>query len=550
MIGLLGYRVATPLAGLLAAGLWTFTPLLVEHSRYATADNFVTFFTLLGVFGALSGTLYDRDKWVTGSVAAMIFAIIFKYQAVFVLPLIFAVPLVRLLDRRDGARTRRIMWNAANNVAILGGFFVWLIVIFPALEATASPDWSAPTQRLSLPALDVLRQNLDTTLTPVWHDVIWPAALIGLVLLPLLRLQRRVSLFGLAVVLLAAIMWGFGVSLYGYQGFRQFISAGALLIVLCSAGIAAWALALAEVIHRRRGEAAVQPDQWSKASAVILGVVVLALSWSNIDASIANTRNHTLPDRRNDLAEYMDTSVPPGPYISNEDNHKTFNRDWGGYSGVNMFPLFEMASVTDRSLEEWRAEGVEYAIEPYYVYEEMQRTSEGQAYLDELLLLKAYPPSNNYRGPSMVVFRLYPMQYRDEVEAGPVDLVGYDIDRTEVEPGEALDFRLYWQAKSALGADYAVYNHLVPLDSREMVAQVDGSPLADLRRTTASWDDPAETIVSRPFTLIVGEDVPAGKYRLISGFYRLDTFERLINEDGEDFQLVTTIDVVKNNIAD
>lgn len=102
--GLLGYRVATPLAGLLAAGLWTFMPVIVEHSRYATADNFVTFFAMLGVFGALSGALYDRDKWVTGSVVAMIFAIAFKYQAIFILPLVLAVPLVRLLDRRDGAR--------------------------------------------------------------------------------------------------------------------------------------------------------------------------------------------------------------------------------------------------------------------------------------------------------------------------------------------------------------------------------------------------------------------------------------------------------------
>lgn len=544
IVGLLGYRVATPLAGLLAAGLWTFTPLVVEHSRYATADNFVTFFTLLGVFAALSGALYDRDKWVTGSVVAMIFAIMFKYQAMFVLPLVFAVPLVRLLDRRDGARTRRILRNGANNVAILGVFFFWLIVIFPALEATASPDWSAPTERLGLPTLDVLRENVDATLTPLWHRVIWPVGLLGLGILFHPKFRRQVSLLGLVVALIAAVMWIFGVSLYGYQYFRQFISAGALLTILCSAGLSGWGVALAHVIRwPSRAAASLNRRAWLSAAA--LCALMIALSWPNIEASVANAREHTLPDRRNDLAVYMDTSLPPGPYISDADNHKTFNRDWGGYAGENVFPYAATALVTDRPIDEWREQGVEYAIVPYYAYVDMQRSAEGRAYLDEMLLLKTYPPSSEYRGPAMAVFRLYPMQHRDETEAGPVDLIGYDIDRTEVAPGGTLTFTLYWQADAAPSAEYAIYNHLTPLDSREMVAQVDGPPLLDLRRTTASWDDPGETIISRPFTLTVGEDVPPGEYRLITGFYRLGTWERVVNADGEDFQLMTLIDVGK-----
>lgn len=541
--GLLGYRVATPLAGLLAAGLWTFMPVIVEHSRYATADNFVTFFAMLGVFGALSGALYDRDKWVTGSVVAMIFAIAFKYQAIFILPLVLAVPLVRLLDRRDGARARRILRNNVGNIAILGVFFFWLIVIFPALEATASPDWSAPTERLSLPTFDVLYENLKTTMTPLWHDVLWPLGLIGLIILLHPALRRHVSPFGLVALFVGAVMWEFGVSLYGYQGFRQFISAGVLMTVMMCAGLAAWGLAFGESIRQR--SAAVRPQQrLSLLGAAALTAVIITLSWPNIEASVANARNHTLPDRRNDLATYMDTSVPSGPYISDDENHKTFNRDWGGYPGANVFPFLGTALVTDRPLEEWREEGVEYAIVPYYIYEEMKYTPEGQAYLNEMLLLKAYPPSREYRGPSMVVFRLYPMDHRDEIDTGPVDLVGYDIDHTEVQPGETITFRLYWETDQAPSAEYAVYNHLVPMDSREMVAQVDGPPLHDLRRTTVLWTDPDETLISRPFTLTVGEGVPPGEYRLITGFYRLDTFERLINRDGDDFQLVTTIDVV------
>jgi hypothetical protein len=39
----------------------------------------------------------------------------------------------------------------------------------------------------------------------------------------------------------------------------------------------------------------------------------------------------------------------------------------------------------------------------------------------------------------------------------------------------------------------------------------------------------------------VGADVPSGEYRLITGFYRRDTWERLTAPNGDDFQLVTAI---------
>jgi len=63
-------------------------------------------------------------------------------------------------------------------------------------------------------------------------------------------------------------------------------------------------------------------------------------------------------------------------------------------------------------------------------------------------------------------------------------------------------------------------------------------------RPTHTWNDPGETLVSRPFTLTVGADVPPGQYRLITGFYRRDTWERLIDPNGDDFQLVTTVTVI------
>jgi hypothetical protein len=233
----------------------------------------------------------------------------------------------------------------------------------------------------------------------------------------------------------------------------------------------------------------------------------------------------------------------PGAYISDRDNHKTFNWSWGGYPGEHEFPYAARATVTDRPLEEWRADGVTYAIVAYHDYERLMRTATGQEVLDHMLLLKSYPPSEDFRGPSMVVFRLTPIEHAADGALGPVELVGYDIDRTAVAPGESITFTLYWQAAAALEAEYVVYNHLVPLDSREIAGQIDGPPLVTANRPTTEWDDPDEVLVSRPFTLAIDPAVPPGEYRLVTGFYRRDTGERLQAPSGDDFLVVTEIRV-------
>ena len=249
------------------------------------------------------------------------------------------------------------------------------------------------------------------------------------------------------------------------------------------------------------------------------------------------------PDRRVDLMHWMDTSVPSGAYISAHENHKTFNRAWGGYDGVQEFWQVMTADVRERPIEEWRALGVTYAIPNDAEYEAMVR--EGSSYLDEMTLLKRYPNSAAYRDPGMAVLRLYPIQYRASGTLGTIQLIGYDIDRTTVSPGESITFTLYWQAAAPTGAPYVVYNHLTPPDSRDIVAQIDGSPLSDplQRRPTTAWDDPTETLMSRPFVLTIPADTPPGRYRLLTGFYDRDTWQRLLAPDGSDFLVVAEITV-------
>lgn len=542
IVALLGYRVGLPLSGLLAAGLWAFSPVIVEHSRYATADNFVTFFTVAAFFLSLTGTHYDKDRWATAGTVAMMFAIMFKYQAVFVLPLILIMPLWRLVFR-EGNCTRRIFVNLGSNVLILGIFFLWLLVIFPSLEATSSPDWSAPTESLAMPSLEIAYANIREALDPIRRDVIWVPGIMGLALLFWPRFRETTDLFGLVVLFIGAIMWSIGVSFYGLQRIRQFLAMDALFTVLCGVGLSAWSLLLEEGLKRLGVQSIARHSvQWS--SVVLIGLIGLGI-WPDVRSSANNAYEHTLPDRRNDLAAWADATLAPAPYVGTSEFHKVFNGPWGGYAGQNEFPLVAVSTVTDRSIEEWREQGTVYAIEPYWRYLRMQETPHGQAYLEQMTVLKIYPSSDAYRDPGMVVFRLYPIQYPMVGSLGSIDLVGYDIDRTEVAPGEIITFVLYWQASQPTDTIYSVYNHLVFTDSRDIVAQIDGPPLPGERRPTTTWDDPDEVFVSRSFTLTIDESAPPGDYQLLTGFYQLEQGERLLSPDGEDFLVVTTVSVTE-----
>ena len=183
-------------------------------------------------------------------------------------------------------------------------------------------------------------------------------------------------------------------------------------------------------------------------------------------------------------------------------------------------------TLLSKPLETWRANDAVYAIVPY--------SDDPAAYFpDETVLLKSYPPDPNFRGPDMVVLRLYPMQYSHGGQLGPIRLVGYDLNATQLPAGDELVFRHYWQAESPTDSPHHVFNHLLD-DKGEIVAQVDYVPLWDNRRDTTTWDDPDEIMLGREFTLSLPPDLAPGEYLLVSGLYDPQTWQRLVSPAGSD----------------
>jgi hypothetical protein len=250
----------------------------------------------------------------------------------------------------------------------------------------------------------------------------------------------------------------------------------------------------------------------------------------------ANAQAHMLPDQRNALATWAAQSIEVGGVVSRTDNHKTLSREWGGFQGAQSFPLIENATLSARSIEEWRALGATYAIVPDEDYQTWLASTPAPQWVADTLLIKRFAPDTATRGPSMVVLRLTPMQHTVDVPAlGGLRVMGYDM--SEARAGEPTVLRLYWQAENATADDYHVFVHV--LDSEgALVAQADGTPLADPARGTSTWHDANEVLISQPFTVDMA-GLADGRYTIVSGFYHPTRNERLTADDGRNSVLVT-----------
>lgn len=114
---------------------------------------------------------------------------------------------------------------------------------------------------------------------------------------------------------------------------------------------------------------------------------------------------------------------------------------------------------------------------------------------------------------------------------GIITLLGYDLPRSNVRPGEAFPLTLYWRAEGVIDEDYTVFVHLVGDDSL-IWGQEDSQPRHGFY-PTSYWD--LGDMVVDEYSVSVKPNAPWGEYRLLLGIYLLSTMERLplLDETGE-----------------
>ena len=107
----------------------------------------------------------------------------------------------------------------------------------------------------------------------------------------------------------------------------------------------------------------------------------------------------------------------------------------------------------------------------------------------------------------------------------PIHLLSSDFDSIW-QRGEQASIQLSWSLPARVEKDYQVFVHLRDEDGKT-TAQADGPPLAGWY-PTSKWT-PGEIVVdARIFPL--PDDLPSGNYMLVTGFYDIETGERLGTE--------------------
>ena len=119
--------------------------------------------------------------------------------------------------------------------------------------------------------------------------------------------------------------------------------------------------------------------------------------------------------------------------------------------------------------------------------------------------------------------RVRGMQYSTMVDLGSgVTLLGYDLPRTVVRPGETLPVTLYWKTAQPLAVDYSTFAHVVAPDFYVLAQQDNAHPgrYPTTRWGTGEYNRDVHEISIPP-------DVPLGTYQLAVGMYNPFTEERL-----------------------
>ena len=128
------------------------------------------------------------------------------------------------------------------------------------------------------------------------------------------------------------------------------------------------------------------------------------------------------------------------------------------------------------------------------------------------------------------VFDAPPVEERvGAVFGGAIRLLGFNLDRREVRPGESFEVELVWQSEGVVEERYTVFVHLYNPDGA-IRAQQDRAPVEGTYPTDL-WT-PGEVVVDR-YTLALDADAPPGAYTLGVGLYLQEGGVRLPVADSD-----------------
>jgi hypothetical protein len=133
--------------------------------------------------------------------------------------------------------------------------------------------------------------------------------------------------------------------------------------------------------------------------------------------------------------------------------------------------------------------------------------------------------------------RALPAQHRLTADfEGQIELLGYDLPRARVRPGDTLPVVLYWRALTDVEENYQSFVHLArPLN----VAWAQEDHLNPGGLPTGRW--PLDRYVWDEYAIVIPHDMPPGEYDVNVGLYLRATGRRLQRQGGGDPDLADSI---------
>jgi hypothetical protein len=159
-------------------------------------------------------------------------------------------------------------------------------------------------------------------------------------------------------------------------------------------------------------------------------------------------------------------------------------------------------------------------------------------YVLDYLVIGDWPPSAQVKlDPPVVLGEIVELQGAAMMNAQGEEeaLAGKSLS-----PGDAIDLRLHWRVDDFIHDDYTTFVQVIGPDGT-IVTQADRRPL-DGFVPTSYWSPRQEMVDDYPLQLPA--DAPSGEYRLVVGWYDLDTMSRLPmtqggNPIGDAYQVAT-----------
>jgi hypothetical protein len=521
LIGWLVRRAAGDAFALLAMLIWVLIPEPLYYALLAESEVYQAFFALLTLAACSLAVERTSDRWLVAAAVCACLMFVAKYSA---FP-IFAVPLAAAawLRWRQWGRLARV-WCV--QLLVYGLTAVLIFGVYGAGSLAESSNKETPmffstgaSALLDVPrAAGMLAFQADyLNLEPV---VFWGLLALCLVTALAAAWRQPQALVVLAAWALAVgIAWLIVAYLYFPALLARYSLPAAPLYVVAFVGGAGLAAHLAA---RRVGQAAV----W-------LGWLALALLWlpQNGWAMQHAIQEHGKVVTEQVIADHSARAFPGGTFFAHPDMPEYFHPIMGGYDGP------PRAWIDKRELlalppEEWRSNYTGFVM---LTDAEYAALGAGQPFLTQVWRVPnaLFPVT---RGDAQTVYWIgRPADRHDALLGDSIVLLA-----TEQRPTPAaLHLRFFWSLRAPIPRDLALYVHLTPADSRDVLSQVDGSP-GVVTYPTSAWQ-PDETIISEEMALPLPADLPAGTYRVLAGLY--DGTGRLHTPEGDDFAEIARITI-------